>query len=224
MRTNTIKNLFQGLDFISVILKYDYFVESKLDFIISNNEKVDLGYQCHIVPLKDDRIVINLPYKNHLDFWNLKTQKCDTIISDGKIDTEILGFLEDGKMVVGIKYQSINIWDPITQKYIQSLKDDYITIFIDKNIIAISYYNHIKIWNITTDNTDITIKLAMPIFNLILIRNKIIGIAVTKIKICDINTGELKFTLVGHLNHISDIKKLSKNLIVTSSYDKTLRI
>lgn len=56
----------------------------------------------------------------------------------------------------------------------------------------------------------------------LVIKDKLVCAFDIEIKTWDINTGQLKNILKGHT--INDIKKLSENLIVSASLDRSLRI
>lgn len=229
MRKGYIRSLLKHLNFESIIVKYDYFIEGKLDYVLCDIKDTESYYFYKMIPLPDGRIITNLPNKEYLVLWGLKDDKPDIMLRYGKNNSRTFELFQSNKLVAGSIYGPIRIHDVNNnENSIIGNKDCIKAIYIsmDNRIIVLTFDNEIKIWNPKTGNVDLIILIRShrncdPI---VTTQNHIIFPNWNSIMVHDIHTGELKFDLIGDKHRITDIKILSSELILTASRGYLLRL
>ena len=138
-----IKFCFTNLSFSASIAKYDYFVEGKLNYILSEEEPI--GHYYRIIALNDGRIISNYETNDDLVIWDLKNRNFKTL----PLDNAIYDFAAlDNKIVVTSSKGTAKVWNVDTLECEQTLHghEDY--------VISISLYDKVLI---TADNSSIIV-------------------------------------------------------------------
>lgn len=223
-----------NLPFASIIIKYDYYLRCKKDFILNKMKQRDpKGGRHFLAVMKDGRVVVYRSGIHNLLVYNVKTQTVDITLEGITEDVESLVVLNDNRIVAGCG-QLLIIWNVLSSQPESILRghnpDSFIRrIFVlpDNRIITSEEGvddPQIMIWNPDTGDCDLTItKNCDGTDQIMFINNMIISsCGDKKIRIWNLE-GTLKVTLEGHTDRITDIKILTPNRIISSSVDGTIR-
>ena len=228
MRKEYIQNLLKHLNFESIIVKYDYFIEGELDYVLCDIKQYPGDYHSYnIIPLEDGRIVTNLPDREYIVVWSLKDNQPDVILRSDKSYTPEFNVLKNTKVFKCSPLGDIHFWDIKNNKYwIININDNVKTfsISMDNRIIILLDDNTIKIWNPETGNMDLTIKDDTETHIIVTTKTKIISATFNQIKIQDINTGKLEATFDNDIYIINEIKVISEELIAILSGNTLLKL
>lgn len=222
------------LPFDSLIKKYDYRFEGKVDFTLE--EPFERGNHL-IVPLKDGRLLTCLNNKNRMYIWDLKTRKITLFLKGHRGIIRIIKILENNRLASLSFDNTVKIWNTSTGKCEYTLQHDNtiesMCIFSNLIITGESYNPDpkVRVWNPDTGKCNLIISGNLGgVGSIIVGKNKIICSSGNyihkeyKIRIWDLHTGISLGVLEGHTRHIKDLQILDENTIVSSSVDGTLRI
>ena len=223
MRKEYIQSLLKHLNFESIIVKYDYFIEGKLDYVLCDIKTSKQNYSSTIIPLGDGKIVTNMPDRGYIVVWSLKDNQPDIMLQYNSVYTPTFCVLENSKIVKCTIF-GIQIWDTNHNKYFRINTYDYVdnlSISMDNRIITLSD-KAIKIWNPHTGNVDLTIEDDLETRIIVTTKDKIITASSNKIRIRNIHTGKLEALLNNDIYGILDIKVISEELIAVLMKHNTL--
>ena len=228
---------FIDLPFKSIIEKYDYYLEGKIDFIVCEfkepNPRV-INYQMKI--LKDNRVVTNKSVTNDLSIWNLKTRKVDMTLSGHTNPIMSIKILNDDRIVSLSLYGSIKIWNSNTGQCEHTLTVSAFTCMIisenDDIITMEKIANFIKVWDSDTGicKLNISIPVNKHVITIITIKNKLIFALedfpnkIFEINIWNLDSKTYTQTITHPEDYINNLIKFDENRICREFSDNTLRI
>lgn len=234
-RKNYILTLLD-IPFKSIVVKYDYYLEGEVDFILNELKEIDpRGASTHIVLLNNHRVVINLPSEQNLLIWNLQTRNIDSILKGHTDVISVVRVLKDNRIVSVAEDDLIKIWNSDTGICEHTLSGHTSFVMLteissDNRIISVENEGpNIRVWNPDTGNCELVIRENLGFStSLLIMGNKIIvGVSDNDnffIRIWDINSGKLLHSLKGHTSFINHLNILDEQRIVSGSADTTLRI
>ncbi|MGF1986492.1 MAG: hypothetical protein RMY62_001215 [Nostoc sp. ZfuVER08] len=216
------------------------FSDSLYSIEISPDGEILLGIsQCYEIEVPKKQIFYyynsftKIDYENYTfggitKIWNLNNKKLICTFSH-KFD----GFSPDGKLLFKLgKYGNINIWNPVNGKLLYQLSEKFHAFSIDGTLLITDSYNTIKIYNSQTGNLLFNpseriandYRKEKPIN--ISLNNKLLaaGCEDKKIRIWDIFTGELLFTLAEHSSSIHCVTFSPDYELLASSDDSNIHI
>jgi WD40 repeat protein len=141
---------------------------------------------------------------------------------------QIAKFFNDEK-IISSDDKTIRLWD-LNSEYCLKVIDDHldeiscIEIISDEIIISGSYNGLIKVWNIVNGQCMKTLSNHNICCILKLSNNEIACNSGKSIKIWNISNGDCLKTINVHRQGVTQLERLSKDTIISSSFDKTIKI
>ncbi|MCF2146257.1 hypothetical protein IQ276_007285 [Desmonostoc muscorum LEGE 12446] len=175
-----------------------------------------------------------IDYENHTfgcitKMWNLNNEK---LIRAFPYNFD--GFSPEGKLLFKLdKYGKINIWNPGNGKLLYQLSEEFYAFSTDGKLLITDLYNTVKIYNSQTGS--LLFNSSEKIANYSYWKEKPINISLNSkllaagcedktIKIWDIFTGELLFTLPEHSSSIHCVTFSPDGELLASSDDSSIHI
>lgn len=211
---------------IDMIIKYDYYLEGKLQLQLKDFFETPPR---EVVILSDGRIVCLLR-DSTIGIWNSYTGELEKTITDIggysvlKVlsSNRIITLSSDNKSIIILNIDT-EIRELILNGHIKPIKQ--IEILPDGRIVSMSISNELRVWNLNTGNCDLVLSDELVNNMAILPNGNIVtGLTDGVLKIWNINTGKLEKFLLGHTKSIIQIKILPNGKIVSISHDHTLRV
>lgn len=208
------------LPFDSLIEKYDYYIEGKVNFCVYKKKD---GRYYNIRLIKNNKMVLSISKNTDLIIWDLETNTLDKILKGDKEEIHLTEVLNDNRIISLYQNNLIRIWDINTGLYKKILYDHVDDIIIYRNNCIINVNNtEIHIWNPDTEKIERIIPETLEI--ILCMDNKIIGMADCYLKIIDLQSGKLIRSFEGHTKNIENLHIFDSERIISSSYDNTIRI
>lgn len=225
-RKQIIRDILRYIPFKDIIVKYDYYLEGKLDSILSDVEDTEVGNYLEIRTLKDGRAVTNIQNEKYLIIWGLNTRKPNI-----KIELQFIfrfKILPNQNLITCSDNGVLGIWDTNSGQLIDSLRvdiDNPQTLnVISEDIIILTTEIQVYKVNIKTHQIDLlNIQGYFDELNTIIMGDNLIACINGKITIFNINTYQIKsietpFADILYIFKISDelfaISGNSNNVII----------
>ena len=225
---------FIDLPFKSVIEKYDYYLEGKINFILCEFTNPSFKYRKMKV-FKNGRVVINKPNTYDLLIWNLETRKVDITLSGHTKSIISIKILNDNRIISFSYDGSIKIWNSYTGQCEYTLKASRFTsMMISENnhIITLEKLNNmdiIKVWDPDTGICELEISNNKMLITIITLNDKLMFTledfynSIHEIKIWDLNSKTYIQTITYPENYITKLMKFDENRIFREFSDNTFR-
>ena len=197
------------IPFISLILKYDYFLEGVPRLIHHEKYSID-----HVAALPNNRAVYTT--HNEVKIINLHNRVVEYTLTGHKRYINIL--YVNNNLIATVSEYSLKIWDLITKNYIYNSQERigivHTMLFHDKYLYYDKRNKVIKLDLLTHEeiiyhlDTDKTIKQLFVMANRLIVVNGIINVF-------NLLTGKLIYTLGKYIKYV---KQIDENNIISSSY------
>lgn len=216
------------LPFKSIIEKYDYYFEGKIDFVLYDRQKYSLRL-CKMALLKNDRIATIEEFKSEIIIWDIKTKKKYLELVGHKGEIRTIKVLKDNRIVSLGTDGLIKIWNSDTGQCEHTLQGNKfinpLIISEDNRIISSDCVNTIKIWNTYTQKCELVIlNYNNKITSILNIGNKLIlDFNYQEVKIYDITSGKHLHTLT-NISSTETTRKFDNNTIMRGLNDRNLII
>lgn len=197
------------IPFISLILKYDYFLEGIPRLV--HHEKHPIQNIALLLNNKAVYIVCNL-----VKIINLHTGVIERILEDHEGYIDILAV--NNNLIATTSKDSLKIWDLTTENYIYNLEETIgkvsVMIFHDKYLYYDTDNKIIRLDPFTCKEMIYNLNTDKKVRHLFIMNNRLIVVSGI-INIFDLLTGELLYTLGDYITYI---KQIDENHIISSSY------
>ena len=216
MRTKIIAQ-YLDIPFISLILKYDYYLEG-----IISSQLQDIKDINRIIKVSEDQLLVG-------------THKCMYYLKDLKIISSLqnvvhVGLLSENRIITTHIDSLLQVWslDDLTMPIYQfqsavsySLK---IFVFPNDKVILYGLHNNIPIWDLK--DTIVELKGHTNIVRCFAIyKNKLLsGSEDGTLKIWNLTTNMCENTLTGHVGIVNNVLVTQENLIISASIYGIIRI